>query len=115
MDGYPEGHGKELAEFLKDLYMVNGLGMNETRKVANGMGCLTAQVIAHFKTESGGIYIHPAKSRNCWEDYIYTITANGKQKPIIKCEHVGDKRAKTLFNGTAEEFLDWLKTRKKGE
>lgn len=53
MDGYPEGHGKDLAEFLSGYKIVNGINMEDDRvcpKLANGMGCLAAQVIAHFKT-----------------------------------------------------------------
>jgi hypothetical protein len=54
MDGYPDGHGQELADFLDGFKIVNGISTEDRDfpKVANGMGCLAAQVIAHFKTDT---------------------------------------------------------------
>lgn len=106
MDGYPEGHGKDLALFLCDMVIVNGLGLNENRKIANGVDCLTAQVIAHFKEGAGGIYIYRGGTRKCGEEYIYTIRTD-KEKVIIKCEEVYAKK-KLVFNGTASDFLVWI-------
>ena len=37
------------------------------------MGCLAAQIIAHFKNGIGGFYLYPAKTRDCGEEYIYTV------------------------------------------
>ena len=51
-DGYPSGMGDELADFLKDGVVVNGIGMDEKRRVFNGAGCLAAQLVAHFKDDS---------------------------------------------------------------
>lgn len=53
-DGYPTGHGADLVK-LCDVAIVNGIGAN--KRVANGMGCLAAQVIAGLKDGPGGIYI----------------------------------------------------------
>jgi hypothetical protein len=55
-DGYLRGHGLELATFLLDMKIVNGLGL-ERKRVANGAGCLAAQMIAQFKTAPGDFYI----------------------------------------------------------
>ena len=50
LDGYPEGHGLDLAEFLKDIKIVNGIPLNkELGNQANGSGCLAAQMLKHFK------------------------------------------------------------------
>ena len=47
-DGYPSGHGAELAEFLTSFdEVVNGLPVGDNRRLANGMGCLAAQMIAN--------------------------------------------------------------------
>jgi hypothetical protein len=61
-DGYPSGHGAELAEFLNncDSY--------------NGMGCLAAQMIHNFKTESYNVYLYPTDITNCGQDYEYHIS-----------------------------------------
>jgi len=70
-DGYPSNFGKELYNFLKDITIVNGIGETD-KKIANGMGCLAAQLVAHFKDEPGNIYLVPTNSEN--EEYTYVIT-----------------------------------------
>lgn len=73
-DGYPSGHGAELAEFLNSFNaIVNGIPFDEKRKVANGMGCLAAQMIAHFKDGVGGFYIYPVTTNDCGQEYEYHI------------------------------------------
>ena len=63
-DGYPQGHPLELAKYLKDFKIVNGLGQ-DTNKVANGLGCLAAQYVAAFKMDAGDIYVeHPDTERD---------------------------------------------------
>ena len=80
-DGYPTGHGCEIMEILKDvcpLAYTNGIPRgameNPKNKIANGMHCLTATLIAGLKKHIGNIYIYPAGTRGAWEDYIYLIT-----------------------------------------
>lgn len=73
-DGYPGGHGLELAEFLSSFdAIVNGYAFDEKRKVANGMGCLAAQMISHFKDDVGGFYLYPVTSKDCGQEYEYHI------------------------------------------
>jgi hypothetical protein len=73
-DGYPTGHGAELAEFLNQFEAItNGIAFGETRKTANGMGCLAAQLIGHFKTEAGGFYLYPIGTEDVGEEYDYHI------------------------------------------
>lgn len=49
-DGYPSDHGLELQQFLAPFKMVNGIGpTTDDMRIANGAGCLAAQMIAHFK------------------------------------------------------------------
>ena len=54
---------------------MNGLSGDEGL-VFNGMGCLAAAMVAHFKTEPGGIYLYPPGSRDCGEEYIYKVFKN---------------------------------------
>lgn len=77
-DGYPTGHGAELKNFLSEFKIVNGYGSNDLSKTANGMGCLAAQIIGHFKSGIGGFYLYPAESRDCGEEYIYTVYKKGE-------------------------------------
>ena len=112
-DGYPEGHGLDLAEFLSQGKLVNGIGMNDTI-VFNGMGCLTAQVVAEFKDGAGGIYLQRA-NKDSGECYRYQVIGDFDTKEItIKILEVGymkgDKyinKTRTLFEGTPQKMLEF--------
>ena len=93
-DGYPSGHGFELAEFLQGFEIVNGYGEVKP-KLANGMGCLAAQMIAHFKKSVGGFYIHPVTDTDCWQDYEYHVFEN---RVVVK------NPDNIMFSGTFSEF-----------
>jgi hypothetical protein len=72
-DGYPSGHGSNLAEFLNSFdAIVNGISVGDNRKIANGMGCLAAQLIAHFKIDVGGFYMYPVTAKDCGQEYEYS-------------------------------------------
>jgi len=112
-DGYPEGHGLDLAQFLAQGKLVNGITLNDTI-VFNGMGCLTAQVVAHFKDGAGGIYLQRA-NRNSGECYRYHVIGDFDTKELtIKILEVGymkgDKyinKTRTIFEGTPQEMLEF--------
>ncbi len=114
-DGYPTGHGVELAEFLREFAAItNGISMNETRKTANGMGCLAAQLIAHFKQSVGGFYIHSVEDVNCGQDYEYHVYENlGNIWVRVKdrgCNMFGltlSDMDKCIFDGPVTEFFDY--------
>jgi len=97
-DGYPEGLGKELIKFCNGYKIVNGYTKEDEKgKVANGMGCFTAQLIKHFKEGIGGVYIYPAETQDIGEEYIYEIrNVNGKLK--IKCDGEFDDFAENLID-----------------
>ena len=103
-DGYPSGLGTELYEFLKDIKMVNGLGSG-SENVANGAGCLAAQIVAHFKDGPGGVYLHHPSSKDCGQDYEYHITADtsGITVKVMEAGWSGH-RAKKLYQGDVEGF-----------
>jgi len=71
-DGYPEGLGVTLANYLEDKKIVNGLG-NKKDPVFNGLGCLAASLIAELKDEPGLVYIDDLNSPHGWLDYEYVI------------------------------------------
>ena len=97
-DGYLSGHGLELANFLKNKKIVNGI-QDENKNLFNGMECLTAQVVEHFKTKPGGFYLYPTGTRNLWEDYIYIVSGEIGKEPNIKVDS---------FEGAASEYQNWL-------
>ena len=79
-DGYITGHGAELAEFFAGKTLVNGFG-KESTDLANGMGCLAASLVAHFKETVGGFYIHSVTDTQCGQDYEYHVY---EDKVIVK-------------------------------
>jgi len=112
-DGYPSGHGIQLAEFLVKGKLVNGISFAETQLLFNGMGCLTAQVVANFKEGAGNIYLHTAGTKDCWEEYdYYVIGDNDTMELTLKCV---TSRGKVLFEGTPKEFLEQLEEIEKVE
>ena len=112
MDGYPEGHGLMLAEFLKPFTVVNGINLAETRKIANGLPCLAAQMYAYFKEGAGGIYCYHPEATDCGEAYVYEIRLLHQ---TLESDVVGGEinlrcidpyEEKELFNGTPKEFIN---------
>ena len=102
-DGYPDGHGEELAGFL-DRPLVNGIGPD--RQVFNGMGCLAASMIAHFKTEAGGFYLYPPSvwDDGAGEDYRYTIYPHKSHHSNKIYMRVEDRRGTILYDDPVSDF-----------
>lgn len=112
-DGYPSGHGKELAEFMKDRVVGNGIPLNTNRpeKFSNGPNCLAAQMVLHFKMDNpiGGIYLYPTDVRDVWEEYIYNIKAAHDKDVIIECyDPFPNLSSRLLFYGSPVEFSWWV-------
>jgi len=96
-DGYPSGHGSELAEFLMSGKMVNGYS-TKTEKQFNGMGCLAAQMIAEFKDGVGGFYIYSVDSTDCWQEYEYHVFEN---RVVVK------NPTEVIFEGEWDKFAEF--------
>jgi len=70
-----------LADFLNKIEVGNGIpGKPEMGEFANGMGCLAAQLVAHFKKSVGGFYIHSVENGG-GVDYEYHVYEN---KVVVK-------------------------------
>ena len=114
-DGYPTGHGAELAKFLTPFNMVNGIPVGDTRKIANGMGCLAAQLVSHFKAgEAGQFYLYPTSAVDCGQDYEYHIYKDeqGLRVRITDrgCNMFGltmSDKNDAIFDGTLAEFAEY--------
>ena len=107
MDGYPSGMGMDLADFLSKGKLVNGIGMTENQLVFNGMGCLTAQVIAELKDGPGSVYLCSPKVKDAGQNYEYEIEGDFDDKEIIfRCFEAGygKSRRKKLFEGSPKDF-----------
>ncbi len=113
-DGYPSGHGQELAEFIKSGKVVNGISMDEKSKVFNGAGCFAAQMISHFKGDSAGnFYIYSNNAKDVGEEYEYHVLVDFDTKQItLKCYEIGyikrdgsySNKRRLLFDGNAVDF-----------
>jgi hypothetical protein len=116
MDGYPSGMGSDLAEFLNSGKIVNGISLAETERVFNGMGCLSAQMVAHFKDGAGGIYLYPTNVGKVWQEYEYEIIQHEGEElklKVIEVGYINDKGKyckgkKTLYFGSPKGFESWL-------
>lgn len=99
-DGYIDGVGKELANFLKSKILINGFNSTQTIKdgFANGMGCLAAQYVAENKTEIGGFYLTTEDDN---QEYNYEVRFIDN-KFAIKVKYYDN-----IFEGTPEELLNF--------
>ena len=120
-DGYPTGHGQELAKFLNSGRMVNGLdGLGKERQF-NGSGCLAAQLVAHFKKESGGFYLYPTETGDCGQDFEYHVyTDNGIRVKIMDCGvnmfgMTQSEKYEPLFHGDLAQFTKYCVKEQYGE
>lgn len=115
-DGYPEGVGIELAEWLLNKKLINGIRSGQNNfAFANGVGCLAAQFIHTFKTDVGGLYITDIESHNM--DYNYEVTIadlisllddgislNDITEIKIRCfDH-----KEPIFTGKPSELIEWV-------
>jgi hypothetical protein len=117
-DGYPEGHGMELARILASRSMTNGIpGDADHTKLFNGPGCMAAQIIRQLKSEDAGdIYVAAHDDDGGFCDYTYAVdvtSTNGDwsltySEPRLSVKGYGDD----LFEGSAQEFIDWVRSEK---
>jgi len=109
-DGNIEGHGAELLAFLEPMTIVNGIttGMSN---IANGSGCLAAQLVSHFKKKVGDFYImapfresHKVGEAN-ENDYTYKIYVSGG--PVYISLEVWEYD-NLIFSGNVREFKEFV-------
>ena len=122
-DGYASGVGLTLAEFLNEVKMVNGISSRDEGKLANGIGCLSAQYIAHIKEGVGGVYITNPEDQQGY-DYEVVVGYEGEgwnqkpTQPIIRIgglyvvNNEGDDDEEMDFEGTPQEFIDLVNSGK---
>ena len=118
-DGYLEGVGKNLCEWLKNKTIVNGFTSYDVENVANGVGCLTAQFIEQNKKGIGNLYLYPIGEGQNYCDYnysviiedIYDVCERRKAEDITTIE-VNNWGRKPFFKGTIQELLDYIEKHK---
>lgn len=115
-DGYIEGVGYNIANFILDKQICNGIRLGrDMNKLANGFDCLVAQFIRDFKTEVGNLYI---TTEDNIQEYNYNVIFdadlyfnNGFNEELPTDRYfeikVYDWNDKTLFEGTLKELLEF--------
>jgi hypothetical protein len=99
-DGYPEGLGVTLADYLNGKKVTNGLG-RDNDNLFNGMGCLAASLVAELKDGPGDVYIEPRESHG-WIDYQYYIWGDTYKDIWISIFSDGE----CIFVGLPAQLLD---------
>jgi len=112
-DGYPQGHGAELARFLDRGRLINGL-TGQDQNLFNGMGCLAAQLVAHFKDGAGQFYLHPVSALECGQDYEYHVySVAGQLRVQVRDRGYNmfgltmSETNNSLFDGTVAELVEF--------
>ena len=103
-DGYVDGHGAELLAFLEPMTIVNGITTGLTN-IANGSGCLAAQLVAHFKKRVGDFYIMAPLGEENENDYTYKIYVSGGPEYITMEVWEYDD---LIFSGNVSEFKKFI-------
>ena len=110
-DGYPEGLGVTLANYLGPKKIVNGLPVGAgSVDVANGMGCLTASLIKHLKEKPGNVYVdYPYQDRFDIEYTYYIWGTEGKDIWISIFEPGTNSSSICIFVGTPQKLIEKYK------
>lgn len=74
-DGYPEGLGSDIKEILGNRTLVNGY--SDAKSQTNGIQCAAAMLVAGLKEGCGNVYLYPAGSSDCGEEYVYHLYPSG--------------------------------------
>ena len=80
---------------------------NSYGDISNGMDCLAAQIVAHFKKGPGYFYLNAAGTRDVMEEFIYTIYKPKDKGLHIKVEDVYDE-GHVLFDGNLDKYDKWI-------
>lgn len=112
-DGYLDGVGKDLCEWLQKKIITNGFNHDDKRDIANGVGCLSAQYIRDHKPRVGDLYIYPAGVHNEWCDYNYSVIVDDgfsgeKKAEDITTIEIGSWGSEPYFTGTISEILNFI-------
>lgn len=118
-DGYVDnGLGSDLAKFLSECDLVNGIPGSNTNKgkkrYSNGMDCLAAQVITHLKGDeniAGGIYVVGFNPKDPREDsyYCYEIYERGSKIMIDVYDSMWDENMdEPVFSGPATDLANFI-------
>ena len=102
-DGYPSGHPTELANWLINKRIVNGISI-DPRDEANGLGCLAAGYVAAFKMGAGDIYIESPDTQHGDIEYVTYVWGDYGKDIWMSIFDTYEK--KCIFVGKPQELID---------
>tara|TARA_R100001082_G_C4344562_1_gene151693 strand:- start:717 stop:1142 length:426 start_codon:yes stop_codon:yes gene_type:complete len=101
-DGYPDSLGVTLANYLNDYTIANGLSTEYQGPVANGIGCLAAQLIGLLKQGPGDVSLQPPQDRD-WEDFTYYVWVKENEEIMISIFNYDDD---CIFVGDCNKLIE---------
>jgi hypothetical protein len=102
-DGYPERLGVTLASYLKDYDISYGVPLHDVQgPVANGIRCLSAQLVSYMKEGPGDIYLQPPVDPD-WEEYVYYVWVKEESKIMIS---IFDSNNECIYVGDCESLIE---------
>ena len=110
-DGYVDGLGYALAEWLSNMTLINGMRYDRHYRdtYANGVGCLAAKFVKKFKGTTGDIYLC-ATDPDYKEDYNYKVIVGpyGLEASANDCVTIEvDNFGKVIFKGSPKELMEF--------
>ena len=101
-DGYPRRLGVTLANYLNNYEIRNGVPNDYQGPLANGIGCLAAQLVSYIKDGPGDVYLQLPSDRD-WEDYAYYIWIKENEEIMISIFNYDDE---CIFVGNCESLIE---------
>ena len=107
-DGFPERLGVTLASYLKGYDISNGIPHSVQGPIANGIGCLSAQLVSYLKDGPGNVYLRLPGNIDM-EDYVYYIWIKENEEIMISIFAVNDilnYEEECIFVGNSESLIE---------
>ncbi len=101
-DGHPERLGVTLASYLDGYEIHSGMSNKHQGPLANGIGCLAAQLVSYLKNEPGNVYLQPPRNINV-EDYVYYVWVKEDARIMIS---IFDSNNECIYVGDCESLIE---------
>ena len=102
-DGYPEGLGEKLKQYLGNIDKNTNAYPGELHKHFNGVGCFAASLVAYLKDCPGNVYLEPTDDKHGDTEYHYTIYYKDQNNIRLAVEEVIQPYEKTMFERSREK------------
>lgn len=117
-DGYPEGHGKYLRDFLRDVTLINGICSGTPENYANGVDHLAAKLVCKMQNDGHDPKL-TEQGADAGQEFEYHVTGRTLPKPELLEIVVysgpmtffglgGEECTNEIFRGNLDEYSDWL-------